>query len=619
MRNKKIARRLAVPLLASLIGSLIVGVSSGPASADTVGFARGEAHGISTTLAATEDNMEAPEVESAVPGPADQQQIRTDSDRDILLDVLGLAQVSSVESDACLDEGVSAKLQLQANDARIRARGEEPADDDNDTNDGPNDEDPERTEVTPFPGEIDGCVRPGRSGPPVRSVPPSPTGTPTNGTPTTAGTPTPTPTAIPTSTTAATSTPAAAPVEAPIAMQTPTQSPTQSPGATATPTPTTTAPPPNCEDADTDPESDDFTGPTCLATLPLWNARGYANTTADTFFLGGDFQAEALARCENDRVDFQTAADYGLVGALMGADYTLGPNHQLDLIVAGGGIVTFWETNWDPETGATTDGSDTVWVNAAHIVTPAEDIIIGHAEATADCPAKPTPTPTVTVTAEDPDPQPTIPPGGFPRDISLNASKSVVLATKSFSLSGAVTPATEFETPRSCIENVTLTIRRDVIGGPQEFVDVGTVVTDVEGNFTFNYQADVNAQWIAFIDKNNPQDCALASSAARSVLVKPFVKLKLSSKTPRRGATVRMRAEVIPCLDHPGTRIKLKRSINGHLVEVETKALDGNCRAEFRIRANFKSAVYQASWPKQDEDHQTGQSRRKGIRTRGRR
>lgn len=585
MRNKKVARRLALPVVASLVAGLLVGSIATTASADTVGFARGEAFGLGTTLAATEDNLEAPEVESAVPGPSDQPQIATDSDRDILLDVAGLVQISRVESDACLDEGVSAKLQLQANHARITARGEEPADDDNDVNNGPNDEDPERTEVTPFPGEIDGCVRPGRNGPPVHAIP-RPTGTAT-GTPGATSTPTPTPTPTP----------------------------------TGTATPATTVP--NCEDADTDPTSADFTGPTCLTTLPLWNSRGYANTTYDSLLIGGDFVAEAVARCEDDQADFQTGADFGLIGgSVLGADFTLGPNHQLDLLGLGlvtGGVITFWETNWDPATGGTVDGTDTVWVNAAHIVTPVEDIIIGHAEATADCPVKPSPTPTVTVTAtptqEPPQPQPSIPPGGFPRDITLTASKDVVLATKIFTLSGSVTPATEFETPRRCVENVTLTIRRDVIGGPQEFVDVGTVVTDVEGNYTFNYQADVNAQWIAFIDKNNPEDCALASSAARSVLVKPFVRLKLSSKRPRFGRTVRMKTSIEPCLDHAGTRIKLKRVFQGHLVEIDTKALDGNCEAVFSVPANFKTAVFQATWPKQDEDHQTGKSRAKGVRT----
>lgn len=552
MRKHRWLPRVSMLACMALIGSLFVASgSSAHLSSNTALQARGYAFG-ATENALPEPNVKAPEAIAEAPPSEEQEQVRTQRDRDILLDAV-VAQVGHVEADACLDAGVPAKLQMQANHARIVARGEEPADDDNDTNDGPNDEDPQRQEVVPLdPAFPDSCVEPVDANHPR----------PVFGAP-------------------------------------------QSPGATAQPTaaPTgTPPPPPNCEEFEPPEAAGDPT--TCLATLPLWHGRGYARPL-DTL-LGEEVIAEAVARCTPEgQLEVQTGFDStGLVlSTVAGADFTLGPNHTFDLLGLGlvtGGVVTFWETNWDPETNTTTDGSDTVWVNGAHIITPAEEIIIGHAEATANC-----------VADEEPGFAPTPPPGGFPRDINIKPSKRTVLYSKIFTLAGSITPATEFETPRTCVENVTLTIRRDPIGGPEEFVDVGQVTTDNNGNYTFNYPADRNSQWLAFIDKDNPTDCAQASSNAFPVLVKPFVRLKMARKSVPEGSFHTMRVSVEPCGEHAGTRIKLKRQVGASMVEVDTKKLDADCRAVFRVRANFREGVFQAAWPKQDEDHQTGKSRKK--------
>ncbi|HVF53694.1 MAG TPA: hypothetical protein VNC78_08830 [Actinomycetota bacterium] len=614
MRKDNLAKRASLLVTVALIaGGLVAASTITPVHAEVVNFARGYAYGAAEN-AVTDPNLAIAPAEAFVPNPPDQTQSRAVAhDEDVFLDVLGMVRVMDTEADACLEEGASAKLQKEANFAHITARGDTPAADDDDVNSGRNDEDPERAEVTPDAPFNNRCVRRGRLGP-------RPTGVPTN-----SRTPTSTPGA--TSGPGATSTPQQGPVtatpsptpttaRAPQPRQpSPTPTTTGSPGSTPTPAGTAT----NCEEAVTDPASADFTGPTCLSTLPLWHSRGYARTLLEDIvgLIGPDIEAEAMARCVNGKEEFMTGARFGLVGGLLGG--TDRPNTNLDVVIVQGAVVKFWETNWDPKTNTTTDGSETVWVNGLHIYTPTEEIILSHAEATADCQKAPTAGPSApnTVTVTPPQPQPTTPEGGFPRDISLNASKNAVLYSKIFTLSGAVTPATQFQTPRRCVEGVTLTIRRDPIGGPEEFVDVGTVVTDSEGNFTFNYQADVSSQWLAFIDKDNPTDCALASSNSHSVLVKPFVKLKISQKTPRFGKTIRLRGIVEPCLDHAGTRLKLKRVFQSKLVEIDTKALDASCIADFMVKANFKSAVFQVAWPKQDEDHQTGKSRAKVVRTQG--
>ncbi|MDQ3645686.1 MAG: hypothetical protein M3345_01980, partial [Actinomycetota bacterium] len=48
--------------------------------------------------------------------------------------------------------------------------------------------------------------------------------------------------------------------------------------------------------------------------------------------------------------------------------------------------IVFWETNWDPATGATTDDSSTVYANALHVTAPGGiDLVVSHSEATATC------------------------------------------------------------------------------------------------------------------------------------------------------------------------------------------------------------------------------------------
>jgi hypothetical protein len=341
----------------------------------------------------------------------------------------------------------------------------------------------------------------------------------------------------------------------------------------------------------------------------LWNARGFARAERINLspLLVEFAEAEAVARCEGTRPVFMTGARYGSISGLLPVDRTI-PNQRTNLVVASTAIVTFWETNWDPLTNTTNDGSDTVWVNALHIITPTEDIVLGHAEATIDCTpdGQPTSQPTGITTP---------PPGGFPRQVTLEPSKRKVLYSKVFSLAGSVTPATEFETPRRCIDNVPVVIRRDDVGAPQEFRDVATVFTDSNGNFSFNYRADSNAQWLAFVDKNVPTDCAQEASQARPVLVKPRINLQVNDKTPRRGSLIRFRATLRPCGDHAGGKIFLRQQFGSRMVTIDRSRTDNFCRAVFVVRANFKRAVFDASWPKQDADHQTGRAVPKVIRT----
>lgn len=174
------------------------------------------------------------------------------------------------------------------------------------------------------------------------------------------------------------------------------------------------------------------------ATVPdLFNARGFAVTEdldalipdpATGALLTADvLEAEALASCVDGQAQFFAGSDIetitladtvvpvvdellnpgGALDPILGPDGPLTPilgpqglqitgmpnNVLLDQAELGLRIIAY-ETNWDSADG-TTDGSDTVFVNALHIiVTPdgllgtilgAQDIIVSHAEASIAC------------------------------------------------------------------------------------------------------------------------------------------------------------------------------------------------------------------------------------------
>ncbi|MGH2735213.1 MAG: hypothetical protein ACRDKZ_06525 [Actinomycetota bacterium] len=371
----------------------------------------------------------------------------------------------------------------------------------------------------------------------------------------------------------------------------------------------------NCEDYDPAAEG---AGNRCRAT-ELWNAHAYTKATDALDGAVQEAESEAVARCvggPGGTVEFMTGARFSPLADLIAGESDQ-PNQSLNPLALGLAVsdtVTFWETNWDPRTNSTVDGSDTVWVNALHIETAnGQDTIVGHAEATAECPLLPEQAPPVAA--------PTPPPGGFPRHLTLTPSKRVIRYQNILVLSGTLDPATEFNTPESCVENTPVTIRRDPFGGPEEFEQVATVRTDDDGRYTYNFKhIDRNALYVAAVDKNQPVDCAQETSSAKSVRVRPHVFLKPHSKYVKRGRTVRFRSGVRPCEpDMVGTRIKLRRVFKGRPVIQKVESVNSKCNNVFRKKARWRLAVFDAVWSKQTEDHQPGRSRSKEVHTKRRR
>lgn len=154
-----------------------------------------------------------------------------------------------------------------------------------------------------------------------------------------------------------------------------------------------------------------------------WNARGHGAVDQLAALFAGDepqltaelVEAEAVAACEFGDPHFASAArvqqlefageEMPVLGEALDTAEELvvagGPNEDVLANTPGGdqlaelGLrITAWETNWDGAAG-TTDGGDTVWVNALRVsvvegspladTVGAHDLVVGHAEARADC------------------------------------------------------------------------------------------------------------------------------------------------------------------------------------------------------------------------------------------
>lgn len=499
--------RFGLVVALALLTSVLVATS---APAAEVNSAEGNAFGFKENIS----KVETPVVTAKVPPNKSQH------DEDAQINVLDSLTVMEVNSDACLDGGVQARLQAEMNTARVKAEGGNPKEQ----------PEPQRqtVEAPNGYGEDDFCLKAAE------------------------------------------------------------QQKAEDPNAN-----------PKCEEYG-DAEVPEGGNPpaTCQSFLQLWNARGEA-ITADVFGAFQELRSEAVGRCVGAAPEFMTGVQYALVADAAIGDPSM-PNQNLDplgLGLAESSTAIFWETNWDPETNTTTDGKDKVWVNALHIITPTEDIIIGHSEATVDCA------------------QGDVPAGGYPRDINIKASKGFVTYDRTYTLSGSVTPATEFNTPRECVEGVNVTIRRDKVGGGEEFKDIATVQTDKNGNFSYDVKADVNSQWIAFIDRDQPANCAQVASSAEPVLVKPFLRLKTNRKVVPHGTTVRFTTRIEPCNGKEGTVVKLRRVYSSRNVKIENTRFDDECKAFFFMKGTWKgTAVFDAAWSKQDTLHQNGHSRPKAVR-----
>lgn len=121
-----------------------------------------------------------------------------------------------------------------------------------------------------------------------------------------------------------------------------------------------------------------------------WNSLAHAITedleaAADTV-KADIIESESLAACVDGEIVFGSAARIVNLQVATTSVTLPAPAPNQVVFNQGGITITFWETNWDAATGGTTDGSDSVYTNALHVIAPGGiDLIVSHSEATAEC------------------------------------------------------------------------------------------------------------------------------------------------------------------------------------------------------------------------------------------
>jgi hypothetical protein len=88
----------------------------------------------------------------------------------------------------------------------------------------------------------------------------------------------------------------------------------------------------------------------------------------------------------------------------------------------------------------------------------------------------------------------------------------------------------------------------------------------------------------------------------------PLATLKIHNPRPVRGTMIRLTGKLRVCPGHAGTLLHLTAKIDGATTAktLRIKRIDENCMVDYRVRANFKKALFNVFWPQQDDDHHRG-------------
>ena len=99
-------------------------------------------------------------------------------------------------------------------------------------------------------------------------------------------------------------------------------------------------------------------------------------------------------------------------------------------------------------------------------------------------------------------------------------------------------------------------------------------------------------------------------------LQSPKMAMRISNRNPARGKVIKFNIRARNCKPEVvGTKAHLQRKVGGRWKTIAKKPLTADCRALFKMRANFKKATFRSYWPKQAEGFKAGQSRGQTVTT----
>jgi hypothetical protein len=210
------------------------------------------------------------------------------------------------------------------------------------------------------------------------------------------------------------------------------------------------------------------------------------------------------------------------------------------------------------------------------------------------------------------------------RLVATNASGTATGADAQFTtLPAGAAAVTIAASPRVVGFGKPVTIAGQVVGRPGEkveleenpfpytgpFKNAGQGTTDAAANYSFQVTPAVNTRYHV-VAKSPP-----ATSADVTVLVRTRVGLRLSDRTPARGARVRFTGSVLPA--HDGMRVRIQRKTLAGWKTIATPALraatavGGVARSKYAKRIRIRrNSTYRTVMPAHG-DHARGTSRKR--------
>jgi hypothetical protein len=213
------------------------------------------------------------------------------------------------------------------------------------------------------------------------------------------------------------------------------------------------------------------------------------------------------------------------------------------------------------------------------------------------------------------------------RLVATNASGTATGADSQFTTpSAAAAAVTIAATPPVVTFGKPVTIAGQLVGRPatkveleqspfpytDPFKNAARGTTDAAGNYSFQAAPALNTRY-RVTAKSPP-----ATSADVTVLVRTKVGLRLSDRTPQRGARVRFRGSVLPA--HDGARVRIQRRTSAGWRTIARPVLraatpvDGVPRSKYRGRIRVRrDSTYRTVMPAHG-DHARGKSAKRRAR-----
>ena len=155
-----------------------------------------------------------------------------------------------------------------------------------------------------------------------------------------------------------------------------------------------------------------------------------------------------------------------------------------------------------------------------------------------------------------------------------------------------------------CYAGVKVQLER-VISGTQRRLTIDSEETDARGRFRMTDDVRWTSVYYAVATRDN--DCTRRESTPEGVRAHVRFNVKVSDRSPQRGANFRIHGRVRP--SHPHSTVELQQRRRSRWKTIQRTAISDQSRFSFFPFASWQGKRdFRIKWPKNDRDHETGLS-----------